>query len=592
VDSGIPDVSNNRLYKSISKNYLMIKITGTGIIVWWMLFSGSIDCQGQEIDHNNDYQYALIEAVKQKNLGNLPEAVKLYRLVIKEKPDCDAAYYELGTIYLMTKQVDLALDNLKNAYLLDPENQWYTLAYLNALGASEDYDTIIEILKKKIDNDPDDVEWEFQLASVYFAQGKDKKSVRILNKIEKERGFSEKITLLKASVYESNEKYEMAKKEIEKVMTLFPETVQFRIVAAELCMKDGKENEAADYYREILEIDSTNIFALTNLTDYYRKQEDFHSSFNYLTRSFNNTQIDVKRKMAIMSYYLSEDEFIMNYPDELDDLIQAFISVHPDEPEGRLMAADYYIESRNYDKAFYQLQAYLEKNPGNYKLYMQAILLANAASLNKELIMMSDRALEQYPDSTDIRFFKGIGYYEEGEYELLIENFKGIALDKFTVKEYSSQSKMLYAEAFYRLKDYSRSDSLFEALIFEEPDNYMVLNNYSYYLAERGTKLKEAKEWSGVTIQNNPDNATFLDTYAWVLFKLKEYEEAEKYILIAMEKGGANDPEVNEHAGDIQVALKSFEIAKSYYLKAIILGGDNTRLEEKIDGLNQLKIDE
>ena len=100
---------------------------------------------------NNDYQYALIEAVKQKNLGNLPEAVKLYRLVIKEKPDCDAAYFELGTIYLMTKQVDLALDNLKNAYLIDPENQWYTLAYLNALGASEDYDTIIEILKEKIE---------------------------------------------------------------------------------------------------------------------------------------------------------------------------------------------------------------------------------------------------------------------------------------------------------------------------------------------------------------------------------------------------------------------------------------------------------
>ena len=84
----------------------------------------------------------------------------------------------------------------------------------------------------------------------------------------------------------------------------------------------------------------------------------------------------------------------------------------------------------------------------------------------------------------------------------------------------------------------------------------MVLNNYSYYLAERGAKLKKAKEWSEETIRNNPENATFLDTYAWVLFKLKEYEEAEKYILIAMEKGGANDPEVNEHAGDIQVALE------------------------------------
>ena len=120
-------------------------------------------------------------------------------------------------------------------------------------------------------------------------------------------------------------------------------------------------------------------------------------------------------------------------------------------------------------------------------------------------------------------------------------------------------------------------------LIEEEPDNYMVLNNYSYYLAERGDKLEKAKEWSRKPLKNNPDNATFLDTYAWVLFKLEEYEEAEKYILDALEKGGENDPEVNEHAGDIQVALESLEIAKSYYKKAIILGGDKERLEAKIE---------
>jgi len=556
---------------------------------WWVLLSGSTMCLGQEKEGNNDYQYALIEAVKQKNLGNLSEAVKLYRLVIKEKPDCDVAYFELGTILLMAKQVDIARDNLEKAYLIDPDNQWYTLAYLNALGASEDYQTIIEILKEKKKNDPDETEWEYQLATVYFTKGKAGKSIRVLNRIEKNKGFSEKITLLKASIYESQEKYDLAKTEIEKVMNLFPEAIQFRIVAAELSIKNGKESEAADYYLEILEMDSTNIFALTNLTDYYRKNEDYKNSFKYLASSFNSPQIDVERKKAIMSFYLSDNELVTKYPKELERLLQVFVEVHPDEPEGRLMAADFYIESRAYDKAFLQLKVLLEKNKGSYPLYLQSILLANAASMNEELIMMSDRALEQYPDSTDIRFFRGIGLYEEGEYALLVENFEGISFDEYSVKEYVSQSKMLYAEAFYRLKDYSRSDSLFEELITEEPDNYMVLNNYSFYLAERGAKLYKARDWSKITIQNNPDNATFLDTYAWVLFKLKEYEEAEKYILNAIEKGGMNDPEVNEHAGDIQVALESLEIAKSYYLKAIILGGDKDKLEGKIEGLKLVK---
>ena len=135
---------------------------------------------GQENGDNDDYQYALIEAVKQKNLGNISEAVKLYRLVIKEKPDCDVAYYELGTIYLMTKQLELARINLQEAYSIDPDNQWYTLAYLNALGASEDYKTITEILKEKKKSDPEEVEWEYQLASVLFTMGRTRKAIRIL----------------------------------------------------------------------------------------------------------------------------------------------------------------------------------------------------------------------------------------------------------------------------------------------------------------------------------------------------------------------------------------------------------------------------
>lgn len=567
----------------------MMKIIGIGILIWWGLLLGSNICVGQENSNNNDYQYALIEAVKQKNLGNLPEAIKLYRLVIKEKPDCDAAYFELGTIYLMTKQFDLARKNLQDAYMIDPDNKWYTLAYLNALGAGEDYKTIVRILKDKKKKDPDEVEWEYQLASVLFTKEKYGKSIRILNNIEKERGFSEKITLLKASVYESQEKYDLAKLEIEKVMNLFPEAIQFRIVAAELSTRSGNESEAAEYYHKILEMDSTNIFALTNLTDYYRKKKDYRNSFKYLASSFNNTQIDVQRKTAILSYYLSENEFVTKYPKELERLLDVFVRIHPDEPEGRFMAADFFIETREYDKAYMQLKAYLERNRGSYPLYMQAILLANAASKNKELIMMSDRALEQYPDSTDIRFFKGIGLYEEAEYKLLVENFEGISFDEYSVKEYVSQSKMLFAEALYRLEDYSRSDSLFEELITEDPDNYMVLNNYSYYLAERGANLRMAKEWSKKAIVNNPENATFLDTYAWVLFKLEEFEEAEEHILNALEKGGMNDPEVNEHAGDIQVALDSLEIAKSYYQKAIILGGNRVKLEVKIEDLKRVK---
>lgn len=564
---------------------IQIRHWGWTVIAWFIMQVGCLGIIGQESSGSKDYQYALIEAVKQKNLGNLSEAVKLYKLVIENKPDCDVAYYELGTIYLVSNNLEQAVEYLSAAYELDPRNEWYTLAYLNALGGSESYEKMIDILKQKVKQEPDNVEWEYQMASVLFGQGKYRKSIKVLDEIEEERGFSEKITLLKASIYESEEKYELARAEIEKVLGIFPEAIQFRVVAAELSMKSGHEEDAAQYYREILEIDSTNIFALTNLTDYYRKQGDDRKSIRYLTKSFRSPQIDEKRKLAIMSYYLSEEAYRKNYRSELEALLQVFLEIYPENEEARLMASDFYIEAQEFDQAFIQLKHYMDTNPATYPMYMQAVLLANAASMNQELIEVADQAIKAYPDSTDLLFFRGIGYYETENYEALIKNFKGIPYENFSADEYRSQSKMLVAEAYYRLGDYAASDSLFEQLIRDEPDNYTILNNYSYYLAERGEKLEQALQWSQEVILNNPENATFLDTHAWVLYKLQDYEAAERYILDALKKGGENDPEVNEHAGDIQAALSSLEVARSYYEKAILLGGERTRLEKKLEDL-------
>ncbi len=543
------------------------------------------EVHGQEEEDNRDYQYVLIEAVKQKNLGNLPEAVKLYNLVIKDKPDCAVAYYESGSIYLVTNQYQLARRYLARAFELEPGNEWFTIAFLNALGALEEYEEAAEILKDKIKSDPEEPEWEFKLAVTYFTMGKTVKARKILDKIEKEKGFSEKITLLKASIYESEEKYELATKEIERVMSIFPEAIQFRIVAAELCLKSGDQDAAAQYYLEILDVDSLNIFALTNLTDYYRQKEDFRNSYKYLAKSFSSEQIEVSRKTAILSYYLTDDEHVQLYYKELNRVIESFTETHPDESDVRLLAADFYIQNLEYTKAYANLKHYLELQKGTFNIYMQAILLANAAAMEEELIYMTGKALEMYPDSSDIKFFRGLALYQNGSFEELILNFKGLSHDRYTSPEYASQAKMLIAEAYYRTGDFTKSDSLFEALIMEDPANYMVLNNYSYYLAERGEKLQKAKEWSGMVVKNNPDNATFLDTYAWVLYKLQSFEEAERYILAALDKGGENDPEVNEHAGDIQMELGSYQIARSYYLKAILLGGNRDTLENKISSV-------
>jgi tetratricopeptide (TPR) repeat protein len=270
------------------------------------------------------------------------------------------------------------------------------------------------------------------------------------------------------------------------------------------------------------------------LTDYYRKNNEYRKNFKYLIQSFKSRMIELDRKLAIMSYYLSEEKYIKQYPGELEKMLKVLKEVHPEETDVKLMAADFYMETRDYQEAYYQLKEYLEIRDGNYPIYMQTIMFANAASMNEELIRITELALEVYPDSADLRFFRGIGLYEEGRYEELVENFEKVCFEAYSSGEYAMQSNMLYAEALYRLKKYHRSDSVFEHLIREDPGNFMVMNNYSYYLAERGEKHEKARKWSRLVVTNHPDNFTYLDTYAWVLYKLRQYEDAEKYILKAL----------------------------------------------------------
>ncbi len=540
-----------------------------------------LDLSAQE-SASSDYQYALIEALKQKNLGNISEAVKLYKLVIKEVPDCAVAHYELGTIYMMTGENDVARIHLKKAYQLDKSNKWYFLAYLSVLGVFEEYPEMVELLNERIRGEDDMIEWNYQLASVYASMGKGKKALKILGLIEEENGYSTKIVLLRASIYEGKRKYEKALYEIERALSYEPESLQLKNIAAELALKEGQETKAMAYYEDVLIYDSLNIYALTNLTEYYRKNGDTARSLDCLVKSFYSDRIDVNRKKALLSTYLSDKSMMNHYRDKVHAMLKAFRYAHPDDLPILLLATDFHISGQEYPEALDALSLYLENALGNYPMYFQAVLLANATRRNEQLLKITETALKYYPDSTDLVFFRGIGLYEAKRYEELVSLYQSVDQSACSKKDYSFQLRMLLAEGLYRLKDYSSSDSIFLLLIQEEPDNMTLKNNYSYYLAERGEYLNRARLMSKRTVEADPENYVFLDTYAWVLFRQGLLEEAEKFILLALKNGGDNDPEVNEHAGDIQRALNGKELARAYYLKAILVGGEKEMLNQKI----------
>ena len=109
-----------------------------------------------------------------------------------------------------------------------------------------------------------------------------------------------------------------------------------------------------------------------------------------------------------------------------------------------------------------------------------------------------------------------------------------------------------------------------------------VLNNYAYYLSLDNTKLEKAKEMASFANQLEPDKPSFEDTYGWILYQLKDYENAEIWIKKALTHGGEKNGVILEHYGDVQYQLDNIDKAVEYWHKAKETGKASKDIDLKI----------
>ena len=152
-------------------------------------------------------------------------------------------------------------------------------------------------------------------------------------------------------------------------------------------------------------------------------------------------------------------------------------------------------------------------------------------------------------------------------------------------EEMTGSMYTLLGDIYNATKDYAKSDSSYEAAMRINPNDATLLNNYAYYLSVRKVRLKDAERMSKKSLDLRPGEATFLDTYGWILFQEGKYSEAKKYIQEAIDNSG---DEVSgtlwEHLGDAEMKLGNTGKALEHWQRAKEKGGidDVKKLEQKI----------
>jgi len=524
-------------------------------------------------------EFYFTEGEKYFILEDYAKALALFQKSLEVNSDNATLHYKIAQIHNEGDNLDKALISINEALSLDNENKYFYVLAADINTQRGDFQTAamwLEELTNRLDNTD---QYLFELAAIYLYQKRFEEAITIYDKIETAYGISEEVISQKQKIYLRSNDIENALKEGRKLIDTFPENPQYRLKQVEILIANDRKTEAITYLQEFLKTNNSAEARLV-LSDLQMQKGDENSALENLKIAFDDPELSVDNKVQLLAELRTQfgKEELQQLSIELGEKL---VEVHPDESNSYAVLGDILYASGEKNRAKNAYANALAIDESNFSIWQNIIQIM--AELNKldSVIYYSDQALEIFPNQGSLYYFNGSANLQKNNYKQAVFSLEqGKKLSTSNLGLINAFNLML-GDAYNGLKKYEKSDRAFESALEFDPDNYGALNNYSYYLALRKENLDKAEKMSAKTVKNNPDNATFIDTYAWVLFMREKYKEAKKVMEKAFESGNVSAIH-HEHYGDILYKLGDIDGAVEQWQKAKGLNPNAELIDKKI----------
>jgi tetratricopeptide (TPR) repeat protein len=217
------------------------------------------------------------------------------------------------------------------------------------------------------------------------------------------------------------------------------------------------------------------------------------------------------------------------------------------------------------------LERALEIAPDNAAARLQLVSYAWRAEDKDRVIALCRDARQYNPDEMAFYYYQGIAYYQKEQLDDALDAFQnGISvINDHSDPEIVSDFYAVMGDIMHQKGREQEAFAAYDSCLQWKDDNIGCLNNYAYYLSEKGLQLEKAEQMSYRTIKAEPKNATYLDTYAWILFMQKRYSEARIYIDQTLQCDSDSSSVLLEHAGDIYYQAGEKEQAVTLWQQAL-----------------------
>ncbi len=533
-------------------------------------------------NEQNEFEYVFIEGLKQKKMGKLSEAASLFSRCLEIDPGSAVAMFEMANIHYANKDLTSASLLLEKAITINNNNKWYKLLLAQIYHQRKQFTEAAAVFGDLRQMEPDNDEYLFMKAGSLGMAGKYQEAIDAYDELEAKVGINEQLAVAKQQVYLSWKKPEKAFEEINKLIESNPGELQYYGLLAELYQTLGDKANALKNYNKILEMDPGNGFVHFSLAGFYQEEGNFSKAFEHIKKAFQNDEIDVETKVQ---YYLMQTADPENSDwtnAQISELLDILHAKYPDNNLMYTIYADHMIRQNKLKEAREYLRKYIETDQENLEIWQRMLFISNDLQDFEALYADSNRAMELFPDQPVFFALNAVSALQLGKYDEALEVLEKGEPYLTGNQNLKIQFEIYRAEANYKLDRVEQAFKAFDEVIKLDPENFMALNNYAYYLSVRGQDLEKAERLSSKTIQANPENPTYLDTYAWVLFKMKNYSQAKAFMEAALEKGGSENSVLVEHYGDILYMMGDKQRAVENWKKAKKLGDGTEMLDRKI----------
>ena len=524
------------------------------------------------------------DAEKAKMHDDEKQAKELLKQFIAARPEVSDGYYELSKIYYNDKSIDEAEANIKKAIDIDKDNKWYKEQYATILaerGADEEAAKIMADLNK---SEPDDRSYPIMAADYYERAHKYDDAIKYLDVAIAQAGPDEELMMRKVQVYLSMNNVEKAAGIMKDLIAQDPRNGRYYKELGDLYDNNKLPEKAAEIYKNAQKNIPDDPSIQLGLAEHYLKLGDTQSYVAYVKKAIVNKDLDAENQLDILTAYaqsLPNDSVLQaqGLP-----IIRQIVAQHPADPDVLEVYGEFLEKNNKRDSAIIEFKRSLEIKPANFNVWARLLEEYQDREHADSLVKYSEKAIRLFPNQVVAHYYNGIGHFYRKEYPAAAKAInRAIDMIPENDKQRLADMYAVLGDIYHSNKQFDLADQTYDKVLKLDPDNPTVLNNYSYYLSERGVKLDVAEKMSKRSLELRPKEGTFLDTYGWILYKKGDYAKAKEYVEKAIELAGINaDGTLYDHLGNIYYKLNDSNKALENWKIAKEKKADDPELDKKI----------